>query len=127
MNKVNNYFAVFTNLIQKHIPKVHKILNEHKLPVNLFLFEWIVTLFSNIFELKLASWLWDQIFYFGQIHIIKISLSILKCLEDVIVNSSTDYEKIIFTIKSPEIDEKELFLMIKKMKLDERQILIDLF
>ena len=54
MDRVNHYFYVFKNLMKKHIPKVHKILDDHNLPVNLFLFEWIVTLFSNIFELKLT-------------------------------------------------------------------------
>ena len=59
MDRVNVYFSVFTELMEKACPKLGKVLNEHSIEVHLFLFEWIITLFSNTFPLELTTRLWD--------------------------------------------------------------------
>jgi hypothetical protein len=47
----------------------------------MFLFEWVITLYANSFEIDLCAVLWDQIFFFGQHHILKIAIAICQILE----------------------------------------------
>mmetsp|Transcript_30287 Transcript_30287/g.29784 ORF Transcript_30287/g.29784 Transcript_30287/m.29784 type:complete len:87 (+) Transcript_30287:922-1182(+) len=82
MEKVNCFFNVFSNLIKKYTPGVYEVLQEENLAVSLFLFEWIITMFSSTFSTKVCFRIWDQILLNGQIEIIKFSLAILKCIED---------------------------------------------
>ncbi len=81
MAKVNGFFGVFSQLLKKHVQTLWKILKEHKIPVNLFLFEWIITLFSNVFPLDFTVKLWDQFFYYGQLQVIRCALAVCKLLE----------------------------------------------
>lgn len=61
-------------------------------------------------------------------HVLKIALAVLKCLEPTMLSYQDDYDMIIWTIKTPcdviENDEgKELFTNISKMRIDENWVL----
>lgn len=77
---------MFKMLIEKYTPMIYEILEEQSIAVSLFLFEWIITMFSNLFPTPVCFRIWDQIFFCGQIEIIKFSIAILKCIEEEFVN-----------------------------------------
>mmetsp|Transcript_17023 Transcript_17023/g.19011 ORF Transcript_17023/g.19011 Transcript_17023/m.19011 type:complete len:305 (-) Transcript_17023:237-1151(-) len=78
MDKVNSFFSMFTNLLKIYTPYVSEILEEENIAVSLFLFEWIITMFSSTFPTTVCFRIWDQVLFNGQIEIIKFSLAILK-------------------------------------------------
>ena len=51
MPKVNILFNVFMRLMKQHIPKLYSVFHELGLQCSVFLFEWVVALFSNILPL----------------------------------------------------------------------------
>ena len=81
MDKVNIVFHIFMRLLKEKIPKLHEIFVETGISCSIFLFEWVVAIYSNIFQLDLSSRIWDNFFYFGDFYIIKIALAICLCLE----------------------------------------------
>lgn len=85
MDKVNCFFSVFQTLIKKYNPDIYDILQEHNIAVSLFLFEWIITMYSNTFPTTVLFRIWDQIFLNGQTEIIIFALVILQCIEDELV------------------------------------------
>ena len=126
MDKVNCFFSMFKMLIEKYTPQVYDVLEENNITVSLFLFEWMITMFSNLFPTPVCFRIWDQIFFHGQIEIIKFAIAILKCIEDEFVASGS-YEKYVEMLKNPNkfISEEELFEVYGSLKLDKEQSLID--
>lgn len=47
----------------------------------MFLQPWIITLFSNSFEIDTCAVLWDQVFFYGQNHILRVALAICQITE----------------------------------------------
>lgn len=82
MEKVNIVFHVFKKLMKDKVPKLFKIFQETKLSYTVFLFEWVIAVFSNILPMDLASRIWDSYFLYGDSFILKIGIAICICLEE---------------------------------------------
>lgn len=59
MEKVNIIFHVFMNLMRDKLPKMYSVFKQTNLSCSIFLFEWIVALYSNIFPLETSAKIWD--------------------------------------------------------------------
>ncbi len=59
MEKVNVIFHVFMALMKEKLPKMHSVFKQTNLSCSVFLFEWIVAIYSNIFPLETSAKLWD--------------------------------------------------------------------
>ena len=81
MAKVNVVFHVFMNLMKERLPRLHQAFKHTNISCSIFLFEWIVALFSNIFALETSARLWDSYLYHGDYYLIKIAIAICQCLE----------------------------------------------
>ena len=57
--KINIIFHMFMRLIKDKLPKLHNLFKITSLSCSVFLFEWIVTIYSNIFPLEVSSRIWD--------------------------------------------------------------------
>jgi TBC1 domain family member 14 len=49
MDKVNTVFHIFMRLMKEKLPKLHEIFLDTGLSCSIFLFEWVVAIYSNIF------------------------------------------------------------------------------
>lgn len=49
MDKVNLTFHIFMRLMKDKLPKLAEIFRETGLSCSIFLFEWVVAIYSNIF------------------------------------------------------------------------------
>lgn len=74
-------YRVFWKLIKENTPSLYQNLKENDATCKMFLFPWMITLFSNSFEIDLCAILWDQIFCFGQYHILRIAVAICQIIE----------------------------------------------
>lgn len=60
MPHVNIDYNVFMRLTKQHIPRLYQAIETEKaLPIGVFLFEWVICMFSNILPLELSARLWD--------------------------------------------------------------------
>jgi TBC1 domain family member 14 len=80
MNKINLEFETFMYLLSVRLPELHSKLKVSNLSCHIFLFEWIITLYSNIFNLDLCARIWDSILFHGEFYVIKIALAICQCV-----------------------------------------------
>ena len=80
MERVNIIFHVFMNLLKSQLPKLHKLFMQAKLSCSIFLFEWVVTIFANIFPLSYSAKLWDNYLFYGDHYLIKVAVAICACL-----------------------------------------------
>jgi hypothetical protein len=96
MPKVNIFFHLFMRLLKERNPRLGAIFDEFQIQPSVFLFEWVVALFSNILKLETSSRLWDSFFFYGDAYLMKVCLAICSCLEKL---CQENFEMIIVLFK----------------------------
>lgn len=65
----------------KLMPDLHKHFETLDITTDLFLIDWMLTLFSKNLDLDVASRIWDNFLLDGEIYAIKTGLAILQYYE----------------------------------------------
>ncbi|KYR02448.1 RabGAP/TBC domain-containing protein [Tieghemostelium lacteum] len=78
---LRQYLYVIDRLIETTMPKLFSHLKEIGITPVLFASEWISTLFTYNFDIKISKRLLDVFFIEGRFYLHRLSLSILKCYE----------------------------------------------
>lgn len=120
MQKVNIFFHVFMKLLREKNPKLGGIFDEYQIQPSVFLFEWVVALYSNVLPLEVSSRIWDSYFFYGDSYLMKVCLAICACLEKI---CTENFEMIIVLFKQVKkhVSEEELFKAVDEIKLTEKQ------
>ena len=50
---------------------------------SIYLIEWMITLFSTR-EISIAAYIWDQVFIYGEFHILRVAVAISKLVEEAL-------------------------------------------
>ena len=113
---MNRYFRVHEILLQHNIPKLFKHFEEQKVKPDLYLIEWMFTLFSKSLPLDVMSRVWDVFFRDQEEFLFRTSLGILNLYKDTLLEM--DFIHIVqFLTKLPEnINSTQLFKSIERMK-----------
>ena len=121
MDKVNIVFHIFMRMMKEKLPRLHQIFLETGISCSIFLFEWVVAVYSNIFQLDLSSRIWDSFFYYGDFFILKSALAICYCLEAQA--NMLSFENIVLQVKNVKqfITEEGLFKSLNDIKLTKAQ------
>jgi hypothetical protein len=87
----------------------------------MFLFEWVLCAFSNIFPLTVSARLWDSWFLYGEVYIVKVCLALCMCLLEKA--SDTEFDSLFLKIKAvgTEVTEDALFAKIETIKLTDEK------
>ena len=100
------------------------MFEELGLSCSIFLFEWIVTLFSNVLELDISARIWDNYFFYGDYYLMKVCLAISLILEKQATgNEEKDgFEMLIILFKNvgKHIEAEQLFKTVDDIKLTEK-------
>ena len=83
MRKINIFYNVFWRLLHEKNPKLGKVFDDFHIEPSVFLFEWVVTLYSNVLPIETSSRIWDNFFFYGEVFLMKIVLGICTCLEKI--------------------------------------------
>ena len=94
---------------------------DYEIQCSVFLFEWVVALFSNILSLDFSSRIWDSYFVYGDFYLMKVCLAISSCVSKQV--DEENYEMLIMMFKSIDksVTEETLFKAIDDNKLTEKQ------
>ena len=81
----------------------------NKLGINcqLYLFDWIESLFTNILDIKIASIIIDLYLIFGEYVLIQTTITILKLMEESLINMNI--EEIFKTLKCNLLDNISVY------------------
>ena len=85
---ITKYTNQLCKLIEETLPQLHEKIEEEGIIIESILFEWIISMFSNIFPLDLSLKLWDEILFHGEFYIIKIGLTIFGIINERIRKDS---------------------------------------
>jgi Rab-GTPase-TBC domain len=75
------YKDLFTSKLARKVPKVMEVLRKYMISTDAFLIDWMYTIYSKCFSIKVTRVLWDMYFLFGDYYLIRIAYSIFGCLK----------------------------------------------
>jgi hypothetical protein len=124
---MNRFFRVHQVLFEYNLPKLYRHFNEQKVKPDLYLIEWIFTLFSKSLPLDVMSRVWDVFFRDKEEFLFKTALGILRMYKDQLVQM--DFIHIVqFLTKLPEsINATQLFKSIEQINtnIDDTYLTFD--
>lgn len=89
---------VLRQLIGTYLPEIDEQLRKHDIEISLVCINWFLTLFSNVFDMRILLRVWDLFFYEGSSVLFQITLAMFKmCEKDLL---AADSSSAIFSILS---------------------------
>ncbi|KAF2068609.1 hypothetical protein CYY_010066 [Polysphondylium violaceum] len=120
LNQMEVYMKAMDSLMFTHIPKIHRHLKELGIQPDVFMIDWVLTVFSKSLPLDVASHVWDTIFLDGEIVIFQTALGILKTYSKELENGDFDLCMTLLTHLPTDIDEDELFQNINSFTINPK-------
>ncbi|XP_001372247.2 TBC1 domain family member 14 isoform X1 [Monodelphis domestica] len=114
------YFAAFEVFFEENLPKLFAHFKKHNLTPDIYLIDWIFTLYSKSLPLDLACRIWDVFCRDGEEFLFRTALGILKLFEDIL--TKMDFIHIAqFLTKLPEdLPSEEFFSSIAAIQMQSR-------
>lgn len=72
--QMNAYYATYSGLLKENLPNLHKHLHDCHLTPDLYLLDWLYTIFAKATHLDLASRIWDVFLRDGEEFLFKTSI-----------------------------------------------------
>jgi len=113
--KMAEFYCDFESLLKCHLPKVHSHFQMLDLSPDLYLQDWIYTLYSRSLPLDLASRVWDLYCRDGQDFIFRAALGILKLYEYDLLELDFINAAQLLTKLPEDIDGLKLFRAIEQL------------
>ncbi|XP_013415686.1 TBC1 domain family member 14 isoform X1 [Lingula anatina] len=122
-NVMKAYFSAYEVFFQENLPTLYSHFDNQNLTPDLYIIDWIFTLYSKSLPLDVASRVWDVFCRDGEEFLFRTALGILKLYEDILLNM--DFIHLAqFLTKLPEnIAASKLFRCIETicMSTDKRK------
>ncbi|XP_015262115.1 PREDICTED: TBC1 domain family member 12 isoform X1 [Gekko japonicus] len=111
------YFAAFEVFFEENLPKLFHHFKTYNLSPDIYLIDWIFTLYSKSLPLDLACRVWDVFCRDGEEFLFRTGLGILRLYEDILLQM--DFIHIAqFLTKLPEdITSEKLFTCIASIQM----------
>ncbi|XP_066475848.1 TBC1 domain family member 12 isoform X2 [Tiliqua scincoides] len=111
------YFAAFEVFFEENLPKLFHHFKSYNLTPDIYLIDWIFTLYSKSLPLDLACRVWDVFCRDGEEFLFRTGLGILRLYEDILLQM--DFIHIAqFLTKLPEdITSEKLFTCIASIQM----------
>ena len=98
---------IFNEKFEEFLPRLYNHMEKLGITYHLYLFDWIESLFTNILDIKISSIIIDLYLIFGEYVLIQTSLTVLKIMEESLINMSV--EEILKKLKYNLIDNITVF------------------
>lgn len=117
MDELQKYMTAMEHATSVFIPKVSKHLKELGINPEIYMMDWVLTIFSKALPLDLAVRVWDVVFLEGELFVFQTALGVIKLFSDVLEGATFDECMSLLTHLPAGIDEEELFKCIESIKL----------
>ncbi|XP_037576476.2 TBC1 domain family member 12-like [Dermacentor silvarum] len=83
--QMNAYYTLYDDFFHENLPKLFAHFKKHNLTSDLYLVDWIYTLYSRSLPLDVACRVWDVFLRDGEEFLFRSALGILRLYEDVLL------------------------------------------
>jgi hypothetical protein len=117
------YYKVFEALLSQRAPRVLQQFKDLGITPDMYLLEWVYTLFARCFSLDVLANLWDYLFAEGDVAIFRVAVANLCAMEkDLVIGDLEDVMRLLGSSPSRFPDFKSLWRQVKRVKLTSDRI-----
>uniref|UniRef100_A0A3B5L976 TBC1 domain family, member 14 n=1 Tax=Xiphophorus couchianus TaxID=32473 RepID=A0A3B5L976_9TELE len=114
------YFAAFEVFFEENLPKLFAHFKKNSLTPDIYLIDWIFTLYSKSFPLDLACRVWDVFCRDGEEFLFRTALGVLRLYQDVLTSMDFIHMAQFLTRLPDLIPPEQLFQHIAAVHMTSR-------
>ncbi|XP_066243937.1 TBC1 domain family member 14 isoform X1 [Saccopteryx leptura] len=114
------YFAAFEVFFEENLPKLFAHFKKNNLTPDIYLIDWIFTLYSKSLPLDLACRIWDVFCRDGEEFLFRTALGILRLFEDILTKMDFIHMAQFLTRLPDDLPAEELFASIATVQMHSR-------
>ncbi|XP_019662599.1 TBC1 domain family member 14 isoform X2 [Ailuropoda melanoleuca] len=114
------YFAAFEVFFEENLPKLFAHFKKNNLTPDIYLIDWIFTLYSKSLPLDLACRIWDVFCRDGEGFLFRTALGILKLFEDILTKMDFIHIAQFLTRLPDDLPSEEVFASIATIQMQSR-------
>jgi hypothetical protein len=77
-DRMNVHLQVYEQLFAEELPGLYSYFHSLELKTEMYIIDWILTVFSRSLPIDVAARVWDFYLYEGELFIFKVALGILR-------------------------------------------------
>eukprot|EP01022_Parablepharisma_sp_SALTPOND_P004529 TRINITY_DN120462_c2_g1_i1.p1 TRINITY_DN120462_c2_g1~~TRINITY_DN120462_c2_g1_i1.p1 ORF type:complete len:674 (-),score=78.24 TRINITY_DN120462_c2_g1_i1:3202-5223(-) len=126
---------IFNEYFKSILPDLYHYFQVVDVTTDLFLIDWMLTLYAKHMDLEIASRIWDCFMLDGEVFAIKVGIAILKYFENIFLkvqltytNKQETHYNIMETLKNMQkkINEEKLFEIIDKLEISGKEYILEI-
>ncbi|XP_072802688.1 TBC1 domain family member 14 isoform X2 [Vicugna pacos] len=114
------YFAAFEVFFEENLPKLFAHFKKNNLTPDIYLIDWIFTLYSKSLPLDLACRIWDVFCRDGEEFLFRTALGILKLFEDILTKMDFIHIAQFLTRLPDDLPAEDFFASIAAVQMQSR-------
>ncbi|XP_036848646.2 uncharacterized protein KIAA0232 isoform X3 [Manis javanica] len=114
------YFAAFEVFFEENLPKLFAHFKKNNLTPDIYLIDWIFTLYSKSLPLDLACRIWDVFCRDGEEFLFRTALGVLKLFEDILTKMDFIHIAQFLTRLPEDLPAEEFFASIATIQMQSR-------
>ncbi|XP_072553612.1 TBC1 domain family member 14 isoform X3 [Paramormyrops kingsleyae] len=114
------YFAAFEVFFEENLPKLFAHFKSNNLTPDIYLIDWIFTLYSKSLPLDLACRVWDVFCRDGDEFLFRTALGVLRLYEDILTRMDFIHNAQFLTRLPEDISGEELFCSISSIQMQSK-------
>ena len=121
---IQPYILLHNELMHEFIPDIANHLECIGLSADIYIYEWILTLYGHVIPKPSVYRIWDGLFLRGEKHLFIVSVGLLKALSPHILDQPFDEVAVLLTRGSAiakHVDEGSLFTEIQSIRLTSKR------
>ncbi|XP_070647966.1 TBC1 domain family member 14 isoform X1 [Bos indicus] len=114
------YFAAFEVFFEENLPKLFAHFKKNNLTPDIYLIDWIFTLYSKSLPLDLACRVWDVFCRDGEEFLFRTALGLLRLFQDVLTRMDFIHVAQFLTRLPEDLPAEEFFASIASIQMQSR-------
>ncbi|KRX35198.1 TBC1 domain family member 12 [Trichinella murrelli] len=115
-DKMERYFTAYDVYFKLALPKLHEHFNNLDISPNLYLIDWLYTIYAKSLPLEITCRIWDLFLRDGDRYLYDAALGILCMYEDILLQMDFDRSVQFLTHLPDKIQANNLFKRIDQVK-----------
>ena len=122
LKEMSRFLSVFGDLGCFYLPKLWDHLKKQNVHQNMYLPEWVMTVFTRNFSFEFVTRVWDIFIYEGMKILYRVCLGLLKSIEDELLSSEFDHIMVLIRNIPQSVDVESFLTATWSIPLHRSQI-----
>ena len=122
VGRMDAHIEAYRGLMKDRVPALSRRFDELEVRPGMYLYEWLLTVYSRSLKLDTAHRIWDNFLILGQVFLFRTAIGLLRIFESkLMVASFEECVELLNRLPEDQIHEKQLFNQIAKVPLTARR------